>query len=161
MKLLTVSALLCAVMVVTTVAGQHLVVKRFRHWYFGWSRYGNRYFRYFPFHYRSSGKQHCQSMHVNLASVHSLGEYRKIQRVIYRSTHSYPVTWIGGSDAQQERYWFWIDGTPFTYAYWCRGEPNNIGGREYCLHMNWTGLKCMNDKSCNYRYPFVCVKKRR
>ncbi|XP_005755285.1 ladderlectin-like [Pundamilia nyererei] len=100
-------------------------------------------------------------MHLNLASVHSLGEYRKIQRVIYRSTHSYPVTWIGGSDAQQERYWFWIDGTPFTYAYWCRGEPNNIGGREHCLHMNWTGLKCMNDKSCNYRYPFVCVKKRR
>ncbi|XP_003455597.1 ladderlectin-like isoform X1 [Oreochromis niloticus] len=160
MKLLTVSALLCIVMVVTIGAGEHLVYKK--HWYLGWSRYGNRYFRYFPFRYTwAEAQRYCQLKKANLASVRSLGEYRKIQRVIYRSTHSYPVTWIGGSDAQQERYWFWIDGTPFTYTYWCRGEPNNVWHREHCMHMNWTGRKCMNDKPCNYRYPFVCVRKRR
>uniref|UniRef100_A0AAZ1X8R7 C-type lectin domain-containing protein n=1 Tax=Oreochromis aureus TaxID=47969 RepID=A0AAZ1X8R7_OREAU len=100
-------------------------------------------------------------MHANLASVRSLREYRVIQRVIYRATHRYPLTWLGGSDAQKEHHWFWIDGTPFRFTYWCRGEPNNARHNEHCLHMNNTGYRCMNDIYCHYRYPFVCVWKRR
>ncbi|XP_030609605.1 ladderlectin-like [Archocentrus centrarchus] len=179
MKLLTVSALLCAVMALSTAAdegssdggkrstqpGKVNVEKRtlcYWHRWVGWTRYGNRYYHYFPYHRTwAQAQRFCESRNANLASVRNLGEYRAIQRVIYRATHRYGLTWIGGSDAQQERYWFWIDGTPFRFAYWCRGEPNNRWGREHCLHMNWTGYKCMNDISCHYRYPFVCVWKRR
>uniref|UniRef100_I3K9E3 Ladderlectin n=1 Tax=Oreochromis niloticus TaxID=8128 RepID=I3K9E3_ORENI len=170
MKLLTVSVLLCAVITLIIAAEEggkeakaqeeHLVEKRYWYKYRGWTRYGNRHYRYFPYRLDwAHAQRHCQSMHANLASVRNLREYRVIQRVIYRATHSYPITWLGGSDAQKEGYWFWIDGTRFRYTFWCRGEPNNLHRREHCMHMNFTGSKCMNDIPCNYRYPFVCVRK--
>ncbi|XP_039887376.1 ladderlectin-like isoform X3 [Simochromis diagramma] len=172
MKLVTVSALLCAMITLIVAAEggteakpseEHLVEKRW-YWYKyrGWYKYGNRYYRYFP--YRLDwvhAQRHCQSMHANLASVRNLREYRVIQRVIYRATHSYPITWLGGSDAQKEHHWFWIDGTPFSFTYWCRGEPNNARHSEHCMHMNSSRHKCMNDIYCHYRYPYVCVWKRR
>uniref|UniRef100_A0A3Q0R7N8 C-type lectin domain-containing protein n=1 Tax=Amphilophus citrinellus TaxID=61819 RepID=A0A3Q0R7N8_AMPCI len=143
-----------------------LILSKYRlvksHWHkrVGWTRYGNRYYRYFPYRWTwAQAQRFCQSKNANLASVRNLGEYRAIQRVIYRVTHRFVPTWIGGSDAQQERFWFWIDGTPFRFTYWCPAEPNNAGSREHCLHMNWTGCRCINDAPCYNQYPFVCVLK--
>uniref|UniRef100_A0A3B4F0P3 Ladderlectin-like n=1 Tax=Pundamilia nyererei TaxID=303518 RepID=A0A3B4F0P3_9CICH len=117
-------------------SGEHLVEKRsacFRSLW-GWTRYGNQYFHFFPNQLTwAQAQRHCQSLNANLASVCNLGEYQAIQRVILSGARSHVPTWIGGSDAQEERYWFWIDGTRFTYANWCHGEPNNVGGRENCL----------------------------
>uniref|UniRef100_A0AAZ1X6C0 C-type lectin domain-containing protein n=1 Tax=Oreochromis aureus TaxID=47969 RepID=A0AAZ1X6C0_OREAU len=175
MKLLTVSVLLCAMIALTTAAnevgkdgsesnpqGEHLVEKRstcFRD-FWGWTKYGNQYFQFFPNQLTwAQAQRHCQALNANLASVRNLGEYQAIQRVILNGARNNVPTWIGGSDAQEEGYWFWIDGTRFTYANWCQGEPNNVGGRENCLHMNWTGNLCMNDIPCNARYPFVCARK--
>uniref|UniRef100_A0A3Q0SDB1 C-type lectin domain-containing protein n=1 Tax=Amphilophus citrinellus TaxID=61819 RepID=A0A3Q0SDB1_AMPCI len=154
-------------------SGEHLAEKRFfRHiWHFfrkvfkprrrylGWTTHGNRQYRYFPHHVTwAQAQRFCESQNANLASVRNLGEYQAIQRVIYRATFNYVPAWIGGSD---KGYWFWSDGTPFRYANWCRGEPNNVWGMEHCLHMNWTGNRCMNDIPCHNQYPFVCVRKRR
>ncbi|XP_035770633.1 ladderlectin-like isoform X3 [Neolamprologus brichardi] len=173
MKLVTVSALLCAMITLIVAAeegakeersSEHLVEKRGWLWYshHGWYKYGKRYYRYFPYRLDwAHAQRYCQSMRANLASVRNLREYRVIQSVIYRATHGYPTTWIGGSDAQRERYWFWADGTPFSFTYWCRGEPNNVRRREHCLHMNFSRYNCMNDIYCQYRYPYVCVWKRR
>ncbi|XP_031592033.2 ladderlectin-like [Oreochromis aureus] len=166
MKLVVVSALLCAMLALITAADppakQHVEKRTYCTCarYSGWTKYGNRNYRYIntPMTW-AQAQRYCQYMNANLASVHNLWEYRMIQRVIYYATHTYKTTWIGGSDAQQEGYWFWIDGTRFRYAFWCRGEPNNLHRREHCMHMNFTGSKCMNDIPCNYRYPFVCVRK--
>ncbi|XP_063324899.1 ladderlectin-like [Pelmatolapia mariae] len=162
MKLLTVFALLCAMIALASAAREHLVVKRSRcfHRNWRWTRYGDRYFRYFPQQWTwAEAQKHCESLNANLASVRNLGEYQVIQRVIYNGARDYVPTWIGGSNAQEDRFWFWIGGTRFIYANWCHGEPNNVGGREHCIHMNWTGNKCMNDIPCTYRYPFVCARK--
>jgi hypothetical protein len=43
--------------------------------------------------------------------------------------------WLGGSDAEQEGIWRWIDGTPITYGTWQVGEPNNQSGVEHALHV--------------------------
>jgi len=43
--------------------------------------------------------------------------------------------WLGGSDAEQEGVWRWIDGTPITYGRWQSGEPNNQSGVEHALHV--------------------------
>uniref|UniRef100_A0A669B5R9 Ladderlectin n=1 Tax=Oreochromis niloticus TaxID=8128 RepID=A0A669B5R9_ORENI len=159
MKLLTVSVLLCAMMALIIAAEEggteakapeeHLVEKRaLCHWCH-WIRFGNRYYRYFPYHLDwAHAQRHCQSMHANLASVRNLREYRVIQRVIYRATHSYPITWLGGSDAQKEHHWFWIDGTPFRFTHWCCREPNNARHNECCLHMNRLQKSSLVDGSC-------------
>ncbi|CAI5661123.1 unnamed protein product [Oreochromis niloticus] len=101
----------------------------------------------------------CEHGNAHLASVHSLEEYRMIQRLIFDATYQSGLTWIGGSDAQQNGYWFWIDGTHFSYTKWCSGEPNNLWLVEHCTVMNYSGNKCMNDMSCHKHLPSVCVKK--
>uniref|UniRef100_A0A669AZV6 C-type lectin domain-containing protein n=1 Tax=Oreochromis niloticus TaxID=8128 RepID=A0A669AZV6_ORENI len=87
-------------------------------------------------------------MNANLASVHSLEEYQVIQRVISEASQASERTWIGGSDGQQEGYWFWIDGTRFTYTNWCSGEPTSM---ERCIEMNFSGKSSKNFLKVLYR----------
>lgn len=43
-------------------------------------------------------------MGAQLASVHNVQEYHEIQKMIVSTTHDYPRTWLGGSDAQEVFY---------------------------------------------------------
>lgn len=176
MKLLTVSTLLCAMVSLGTAAarrakvasngteplipaGEHHVAKRAASCPSGWTQYGNRCFLYNNHQMTWSQAQRiCQTINANLASVHSYEEYQFIRGVISSATHESGLTWIGGSDAQQEGYWFWMDGTRFTFTQWCQGEPNNHRGNEHCLLVNFSGSKCWNDGTCDSRFPFICVR---
>ncbi|XP_046875540.1 ladderlectin-like [Hypomesus transpacificus] len=99
-------------------------------------------------------EQHCLGLGANLASVHSLDEYTFLQQLV--SSNSHPVTWIGGTDAFQNRVWFWSDGSLFHYSAWAAGEPNNAGGREPCIAINWGDDHKWNDAPCHLRLGFIC-----
>ncbi|XP_040887724.1 macrophage mannose receptor 1-like [Toxotes jaculatrix] len=126
----------------------------------GWTQYGRRCFRYdprtLPWAY---AEKTCLSLKANLASVRNIYEYRVIQNMIWSSARSHRAAWIGGSDAQQERIWLWSDGSRFTYAYWCPGQPDNFRNRQHCLQMNFSSRRCMDDYNCHARLPFVCARK--
>ncbi|XP_030609441.1 ladderlectin-like isoform X1 [Archocentrus centrarchus] len=158
MKLLTVSPLLLAMMALITAAGEGCTDTKFPSCPPGWTQYCNRCFYYVsqPMIW-GDAQRNCQSMKANLASVHSPEEYQVIQKVISDASKASDRTWIGGTDGQQEGYWFWMDGTPLTYANWCPGEPNNSYGKESCMEMNFSGNKCMNDEGCSSKFPSVCV----
>ncbi|KAK7909501.1 hypothetical protein WMY93_014185 [Mugilogobius chulae] len=68
------------------------------------------------------------------------------------------AAWIGYSDAEYNGYWFWANGERAQYSNWCRGEPNNLGGRQACAVINWTHLKCWDDQNCDTYRPFICQK---
>ncbi|KAM4564981.1 type-2 ice-structuring protein-like [Fundulus diaphanus] len=125
----------------------------------GWSRFNGHCYRYIatPMSW-SRAEKNCQSMNANLASVHNIGEYYKIQRLIFKRSYTYKETWIGGSDAQQEKRWLWSDGTPFRFTYWCSGKPNNFRTQN-CLRINYGGQRCWTDFQCYYLRPSVCSKK--
>ncbi|KAM6894308.1 ladderlectin-like [Lycodopsis pacificus] len=124
-----------------------------------WTEFNGRCFRYIPTPMTwASAERNCLSLGGNLASVHSLLEYHVIQRIIQSKSHASTTSWIGGSDAEEERKWFWSDGTSFGYVNWCRGEPNNLRHRQHCLLMNFSGGKCWDDEVCNAKRPSVCVK---
>ncbi|XP_026013632.1 ladderlectin-like [Astatotilapia calliptera] len=159
MKLLTVSTLLCAMVALGTAAAEHHVEKRAASCPSGWTQYGNRCFLYDNRQMTWAQAQRiCQSLNANLASVNSNDEYQFIRAVISSASRESGLTWVGGSDGQQENYWFWIDGTYFTFTQWCQGEPNNAGGNEHCLMVNSSGSKCWNDGRCDSQYPFICVR---
>nr|XP_033465980.1 type-2 ice-structuring protein-like isoform X2 [Epinephelus lanceolatus] len=172
MKMLIVSALVCAMMVLTRAAAppeetpqneteSHLV-KRSTDCPSGWSLLGGRCYHYVPRHMTWAGaEKNCQSLGGNLASVQNSQQYFDIQRLISQFTHGSDPAWIGGSDAEEDGQWFWSDGTPFHYQYWCHGEPNNQGGNQHCLQMNHAAGRCWDDRQCFHRLPSVCARKRR
>lgn len=108
-------------------------------------------------------------MDANLASIHSIEEYHKIQSIVVDNTAENQKTWIGGSDCQeviyhytrsvgtdiksilfyiiwsyiysivQENAWFWIDGTPFKFTNWCAGDPDDYNNNQRCIQINYGG----------------------
>ncbi|XP_038854537.1 ladderlectin-like [Salvelinus namaycush] len=78
---------------------------------------------------------------ANLASVHSSEESQFLQAVVLIKTGDFPLTWIGGYDAVQDRLWFWSDGSKFDHENWAKDEPNNNqGAREPCVQMNFGAM---------------------
>ncbi|XP_070849860.1 type-2 ice-structuring protein-like [Chaetodon trifascialis] len=134
--MLTVTLLVCAMMALSSAAGNNVIVKRStcpR----GWTPFNGRCFIYFPTPMTwAEAEKHCLGLGGNLASVHSFQEHHVIQSMILIQTHSYPFTWLGGYDATQEGVWFWSDGTRFKINYWAPGEPNNQDNA-HCLLMNF------------------------
>ncbi|XP_059210475.1 ladderlectin-like [Centropristis striata] len=139
--------------------GEHQVVERSTSCPGRWRLINGRCFLYVPGARNwAQAERNCQSMGANLASVHRADEYHGIQRMIRDVTHGYPQPWIGGYDAAVERFWLWSDGTPFRFSYWCRGEPNNYRAQQHCIHINYRGGKCWDDRSCYGHRPSVCAK---
>ncbi|XP_033465981.2 type-2 ice-structuring protein-like [Epinephelus lanceolatus] len=171
MKMLIVSALVCAMMVLTRAAAlpeetpqnetESRLVKRLTACPSGWSLLGGRCYHYNPIEMTwASAERNCLSLGGNLASVHNIQQDFDIQKVIFETVHRHRPAWIGGSDAEEDGQWFWSDGTPFRYRHWCSGEPNNQGGNQHCLQMNFSAHKCWDDLQCSNQLPSVCVKER-
>ncbi|KAM9335486.1 galactose-specific lectin nattectin-like [Symphorus nematophorus] len=139
----------------TTDEAEHKVDKRAVRCPCYWTLFRGRCYRYFPgARTWAQAKRHCQQMGANLASIHNRYEDNWIKRFV-----RYRPTWVGFSDAQQERFWFWHDGTRYTYANWCRGEPSDRRHVENCLQINWTARKCWDDIQCHYRKGYVCARR--
>jgi hypothetical protein len=79
-----------------------------------------------------------------LATVTSAEENRFIA-----NTFNGALAWLGGSDAGSEGDWRWMDGPEagqaFTFTAWEPGEPNDVGGGEDYLQINWASFSGWND----------------
>ncbi|KAM9400420.1 uncharacterized protein ACWYII_030343 [Salvelinus alpinus] len=136
----------------------------------GWHRYKKHCYHYFPFMSTwPEAERKCLRLGGNLASVHSLPQYRFLQSVIRKSTKKFQRTWIGANDAIKEGLWLWSDGSRFIYQNWGPGQPSNYNhgvirdntnGREHCMEMNYGASHCQNDAPCWFTFPFLCSRKR-
>ncbi|XP_037629222.1 galactose-specific lectin nattectin-like [Sebastes umbrosus] len=125
----------------------------------GWTRYGSRCFRVVTARRNvATAERTCIALGGNLASIHSSGENNFVRGLIFRRYRSYPRTWIGLTDAIQERIWMWTDGSRVRFARWGRREPNN-SGNEDCTEINFRRYY-WNDEKCHNRRPFVCARRR-
>ncbi len=68
---------------------------------------------------------------------------------VYKTMRGFDMgyCWLGLSQdlgdptyAEPSGGWFWVDGTPLTYANWHAGEPNNSGGNEHYAGFWQAGL---------------------
>ncbi|XP_047466489.1 ladderlectin-like [Mugil cephalus] len=126
----------------------------------GWSRFGRRCFLFYNARVEwAAAERYCTYHRANLASVHSRNEYAFLRRLVYYRTRSNTPFWVGGTDSQRNGLWLWSDGSRFTkFRLWSRGEPNNSGGREGCMMMNFRG-RLVNDMNCRTKVAFVCARR--
>ncbi|KAK1897737.1 Galactose-specific lectin nattectin [Dissostichus eleginoides] len=123
----------------------------------GWTKHGSRCFIYRPYLSDwASAERHCIALGGNLASIQSTHEYNQIRTVVRKAANSNRNVWVGGHDAVREGVWLWSDGSKFSFGSWGRGEPNNRGGKEHCMEINWRGQNYVNDQPCRDRRTFVC-----
>ncbi|XP_041642001.1 ladderlectin-like [Cheilinus undulatus] len=158
MKLLAVSALVCAVVVLTNAAAYRDLFKR----HFGkWTVVGNHQCLYVDHPQTwSQAEQNCHQLGGHLASVHSHLENHQITLLVTRMTGGNPHVWLGGSDQHREGNWGWNDGSFMNFKNWCPGEPNNYGGKEDCLQTKYISGQCWNDLTCSTLLPSVCCKQK-
>ncbi|XP_031150885.1 galactose-specific lectin nattectin-like isoform X2 [Sander lucioperca] len=125
----------------------------------GWTQFGSRCFS-FNIQGKSwiDAENFCNSDGGNLASVHSEEEHVFLRTFINQVTGANQTSWIGGFDSVKEGVWMWSDGSTFDYKSWAWGQPDNKGGDENCLQMNYKGMN-WNDGRCDKMSPFLCSKK--
>jgi hypothetical protein len=72
------------------------------------------------------------------------------------AAHLYSPVLVGGSDADSEGNWVWMDGTSFSFTFWKEGEPNGDTA-ENCLMLDNTDWKFeWMDVDCAEPANFVC-----
>lgn len=74
-----------------------------------------------------------------------------------RRTYGYSRLWIGANDFQSVGQFRWIDGSPFNYTRWARGQPTRnrvdadcVSTTIYPYSGNWYADNCL------YQKPFAC-----
>ncbi|XP_014827725.1 PREDICTED: galactose-specific lectin nattectin-like isoform X2 [Poecilia mexicana] len=124
----------------------------------GWTQFGSRCFIfYYNSRKWSDAEKFCISIGGNLASIHSSEEHTFVSEMVQRATGYSRDTWIGGYDAVSEKTWLWSDGSDLTYQRWYSNQPDNSGGNQHCMEINYAG-DYWNDMPCTSNMPFVCAK---
>ncbi|KAG7455091.1 hypothetical protein MATL_G00252700 [Megalops atlanticus] len=123
----------------------------------GWANFQDRCFQYIATKKTwTDAEAHCVSLGANLVSLHSKEEHQFLKKLIRSHDLNENPTWIGLSDCQKLKAWFWSDGSKADFFQWNSGEPNFVNNGECCVHTNWSKQKNWNDIPCRYSYPFVC-----
>ena len=52
----------------------------------------------------------------------------------------------------------WLDGAEMTYFAWDEGKPNNWGGNEGCIEINYSVADVWNDDNCIAKKQYICEK---
>ncbi|CAJ1085708.1 type-2 ice-structuring protein-like [Xyrichtys novacula] len=167
MKLLAVSALLCAAVALTGAFvlpeddQQELVdfLEQRGTCTGTWSEFNGRCFRYFPKAMPwADAELNCQSFGANLASIHNIEEYHEIQRLVLTNSYQTQLSWIGGFLAHDTETWLWSDGSRFVYQNWCEHEAEEAHEGP-CVDINQGYGKCWGSATCTESLPFLCSKK--
>jgi len=105
----------------------------------------------------------CRKEGGHLASVHSTATFDFVLEGMNRT--GLEMAWLGGNDIEVEGTWKWVDCSPWNATFWARGEPNNNGGAEHCLHHvfnypSWPSYLYgkWNDEPCRREQGFLCSK---
>ena len=68
--------------------------------------------------------------------------------------------WLGGFKGKDNQ-WRWTDGSTWDYTNWARGQPNNMGGNQNKMQLNFGGKGNWDDVQggfYNSGLPFICQK---
>lgn len=127
--------------------------------YEGWSEFNNSCFKFIEEkHQWQEAREVCQTKSSDLASIHSIDEYKFVLNLTLNMNELLYV-WLGGHDLLNEGGWEWSDGTQWDYEL----EQFTQDGMEKqnCLAFDLqpSGLENISywlDKGCYMEYSAVC-----
>ena len=64
--------------------------------------------------------------------------------------------WLGATDTAEEGTWKWVTGEDWGYMNWSTGQPDNIGGAEHYLELNFGTTGKWNDWSATGELGYIC-----
>ena len=85
----------------------------------------------------TAAEAEAEGMGGTLAIVRNDGEQKWIFSTFGKFGGTEHALWIGLHRRKPGGTFFWVDGSPLDFANWSAGEPNNAGGNENCVHMQW------------------------
>uniref|UniRef100_A0A3B1K7V9 C-type lectin domain-containing protein n=1 Tax=Astyanax mexicanus TaxID=7994 RepID=A0A3B1K7V9_ASTMX len=106
----------------------------------GWLQFKSHCFKVFTTNENfKTSEENCVSAGGHLASMHSNADNVFIKDLVWNTTNSNAVTWIGARDAGQLGKWVWTDGSAFDYSIWSNGQPDKHSPLEQCVEINYLG----------------------
>ncbi|KAK7910414.1 hypothetical protein WMY93_015098 [Mugilogobius chulae] len=99
-------------------------------------------------------QSYCRLKHLDLLTIRNKADQDHMMELL--EPNSPDSVWIG-LKRTSTRHWRWSDGNgTLRTNFWGDGEPNNVGGIDWCVEMRPDGT--WNDVSCNELTGFVCYE---
>ncbi|XP_028434374.1 type-2 ice-structuring protein isoform X2 [Perca flavescens] len=171
MKMLTVCALLCAMVALTgayilpettTTPNLPVTEDHFGGWRpycpDGWTMFNTRCLLYVPkIMTWAQAEQHCKYMNGNLASVINTQYSDEIRKVLQSAGQKSKQIWVGGYNTPERPSWSWTD--PFIshgFHDWC--IHSTVEPKNHCLQITFeeNASGCLDDMQCDAELPSVC-----
>ncbi|XP_068612078.1 C-type isolectin Sp-CL4-like [Brachionichthys hirsutus] len=126
----------------------------------GWIRIAtNRCAKYFKeLHTFSEAENRCHALESDLVSMHNIDEMFNVFCLTFTMDRAPNPIWIGAKLSSDQRQIQWTDGSLFDYAFWDKGEPNNVDNMEECIEMDVKRYGQWNNAKCSKENYFVCEK---
>uniref|UniRef100_A0A673KXL1 Si:ch73-343l4.8 n=1 Tax=Sinocyclocheilus rhinocerous TaxID=307959 RepID=A0A673KXL1_9TELE len=109
----------------------------------------------------SDSRQYCRDRGADLVIINTEEKQRFISSLVSERV------WIGLSDTENEGIMKWVDNSTLKQGFWVwfEDEPNNYGGNEDCIELNynrektgWSPLNSWNDVPCSEKKKGICEK---
>lgn len=98
---------------------------------------------------------YCVSLGGHLATSTNIGKNSFLTRLSRNKR-----VWLGATDKETEGVWKWVTGEDWDFTNWAENMPDNAGGDEHYLHLNfgfmgqWNDVS--NDQKLAYNEGFIC-----
>ncbi|XP_061398662.1 C-type lectin domain family 4 member F-like [Musca vetustissima] len=106
----------------------------------------------------------CARQGLRLVEVRDAAKNKELLTTLESYIGNPKNFWIGANDEYNtdkdlNRPFYWSSGQCVIFSNWAKGEPNNSGSNEHCVHL-WTLQRGSqwNDRACTTKYGFICEK---
>jgi hypothetical protein len=109
----------------------------------------------------SAAEQQCVAWGGHLASIASttenatIGAWWAAQLGLANADGS--GVWLGGTDAQSDGTFAWVDGSPLGYVDWQPGQPDDGAGVD-CIEQRNDGAAHWYDRRCTDALRYICER---
>ncbi|XP_056299423.1 C-type isolectin Sp-CL4-like [Pseudoliparis swirei] len=99
---------------------------------------------------------HCNSTGSDLVTFKTQQDVGKAVCITLHDNPKPKSFWVGVIRSAEG--FTYTDGSEVKHAHWSVGQPNNAGGQENCVEMNYKDWGLWNDANCAAKHHFMCAK---